>query len=128
MLHHAQASLQWLISVFLAFLGFLDQSCYFSFKKLLSYPHEAEWTPLLTHYISENVVASGIKPGTSGSVARNSDHYTTEVVTTSTKHFTFGNPKHKNMYSMARYNIIHNKFFKIKLTHNLLFASKSQHN
>jgi hypothetical protein len=51
----------------------------FSFKKLLSYPHEFEWTPFQTHYFSENLVAPGIELGTSGSVARNSDHYTTEV-------------------------------------------------
>jgi hypothetical protein len=25
--------------------------------------HEAEWTPLQTHYFSENLVASGIEPG-----------------------------------------------------------------
>jgi hypothetical protein len=45
-----------------------------SLKELLNYPHEAEWTPFQTHYFSENLVASGIEPGTSGSVARNSDH------------------------------------------------------
>jgi hypothetical protein len=38
----------------------------------------AEWTPFQTHYFSENLVAPGIEPGTSGSVARN--HYTTEAV------------------------------------------------
>jgi hypothetical protein len=52
----------------------------FPFKYLLSYAHEAEWTPFQTHYFSENLVAPGIEPGTSGSVARNSDHLTTEVV------------------------------------------------
>jgi hypothetical protein len=31
-------------------------------------------------YFSENVVAPGIKPGTSGSLARNSDHQTKEAV------------------------------------------------
>jgi hypothetical protein len=46
----------------------------FLFKKLLSYPHEAEWTPFQTHYFSENVVTLGIEPGTSRSVAMNSDH------------------------------------------------------
>jgi hypothetical protein len=30
--------------------------------------------------IPENLVGPGIEPGTSGSVARNSDHYTTEAV------------------------------------------------
>jgi hypothetical protein len=33
-----------------------------------------------SHYFSENVVASGIEPGISGSVASNSEHYTTEAV------------------------------------------------
>jgi hypothetical protein len=41
-------------------------------KKLLSYPHEAEWTPFQTHYFSENLVEPGMEPGTSGSVAKNS--------------------------------------------------------
>jgi hypothetical protein len=41
--------------------------------------HEAEWTPFQTHYFSENLVAPGIEPGTSGSVARNSGHYTTAL-------------------------------------------------
>jgi hypothetical protein len=44
--------------------------------QLLSYAHEAEWT----HYFSEKQVAPGIEPGISGSVARNSDHWTTEAV------------------------------------------------
>jgi hypothetical protein len=46
----------------------------FLFKYLLKYPHEAEWTPFQTHYFLENKVEPGIEPGTSGSVARNSDH------------------------------------------------------
>jgi hypothetical protein len=62
--------------------GFLDRSRYFSFKQLLSYPHEAEWTPYQIHYFSENLVELGIEPGTSGIVARNSDHETTELVST----------------------------------------------
>jgi hypothetical protein len=49
-------------------------------KMLLSYTHEAECTPFQTHYFSENLVVPGIDPGTSGSVARNSDHYITEAV------------------------------------------------
>jgi hypothetical protein len=53
---------------------FLTEVATFSFKQLLSYPDEAEWTPFQTHYFSENLVALGIEPGTSGSVARNSDH------------------------------------------------------
>jgi hypothetical protein len=35
--------------------------------------HETEWNPFQTYYLSENLVAPGIEPGTSGSVARNSD-------------------------------------------------------
>jgi hypothetical protein len=55
-------------------LGFLDRSRYFSIKQLLSCTHEAEWTPFQTHYVSENVIAPGIDPGTFGSVTKNSDH------------------------------------------------------
>jgi hypothetical protein len=40
--------------------------------------HEAEWTPFQNHYFSENVVAPEIELGISESVARNSDHQTTE--------------------------------------------------
>jgi hypothetical protein len=32
------------------------------------------------HYYSENLVVPGIETGASGSVGRNSDHYTTGVV------------------------------------------------
>ena len=39
-------------------------------------PHEAEWTPFQTHFYSENLVAPGIEPGTSVSVARNSEELT----------------------------------------------------
>jgi hypothetical protein len=45
-----------LISVFLT-------GAAISFKYLFNYPHEAEWTPFQTHYISENLVASRIEPG-----------------------------------------------------------------
>jgi hypothetical protein len=55
-------------------LGSLDRSRYYFF-----HPHEAEWTPFQTRCFSENLEAPGIKPRTSGSVARNSDHYTTEA-------------------------------------------------
>jgi hypothetical protein len=41
---------------------------------VLTTTHEAEWTPFQTHCLSENLEAPGIEPGTSGSVARNSDH------------------------------------------------------
>jgi hypothetical protein len=46
----------------------------FSFKQLLNYPHEAEWTPFQTHYLSDNLVTPGIEPGTSGYVVRNAYH------------------------------------------------------
>jgi hypothetical protein len=36
--------------------------------------------PVPDHYFSENLVAPGIESRTSGSVARNSDHYATEAV------------------------------------------------
>jgi hypothetical protein len=54
----------------------------FSFKKLLNCTHEAEWTPFQTNYSSENLVAPEMGPGAFESVARNSDHYTTEAVGT----------------------------------------------
>jgi hypothetical protein len=41
-------------------LGFLDRSRYFFFQVA---PHEAEWTPFQTHYLSENLVVPGIEPG-----------------------------------------------------------------
>jgi hypothetical protein len=58
----------------------LTGAAIFSFKYLLNDHHEAEWTPFQTHYFSENLIALGIEPGTSGSVVRNSDHKTTETV------------------------------------------------
>jgi hypothetical protein len=61
-------------------LGFLDHNRYFSpFKYILNYPHKAQWTPFQIHCFSENVVEPGIEPGTFGSVARNSNHQTTEA-------------------------------------------------
>jgi hypothetical protein len=47
---------------------------------LLSCTHEAEWIPFQTQYFSEHLLAPGIEPGTSGYVARNSDHQTAEAV------------------------------------------------
>jgi hypothetical protein len=49
----------------------LMSSYHFNFN---CYPHEAKWTLFQTHYFSENLVASGIDPRTSGFVARNSNH------------------------------------------------------
>jgi hypothetical protein len=53
-------------------LDFLDRSCYFSFKQLLSCTHEAEWTPFQTHYVSDNLVVPGIEPGPLE--VKNTDH------------------------------------------------------
>jgi hypothetical protein len=55
-------------------LSFLDRSRYFSFNYLLSYKHEAEWTPFQNHYFTETLVELGIEPGTAETVARNSAH------------------------------------------------------
>jgi hypothetical protein len=55
-------------------LSFIDRSRYFSFKQLLIILTRAEWTPFQTHCYSENPVAPGIEPRTSGLAARNSDH------------------------------------------------------
>jgi hypothetical protein len=51
-------------------LGFLDQSRYYFFQVA----PQAERNPFQTYYFSENLIAPGIDPETSGSVARNSDH------------------------------------------------------
>jgi hypothetical protein len=51
---------------------FYNVATTFPFKYLLSYPHEAEWTPFQTHYFSGNLVVQGIEPGISGYVVRNS--------------------------------------------------------
>jgi hypothetical protein len=53
---------------------FLDRNHYFFSKELLICTQEAEWTPFQTHCFSKHLVTPGIEPGTSGSVARNSDH------------------------------------------------------
>jgi hypothetical protein len=47
---------------FCRILGFLDRSRFFSNKQLLSCTHEAEWTPIQTHYFFFRVVP-GIEPG-----------------------------------------------------------------
>jgi hypothetical protein len=52
-------------------LSFLDRSRYFSFKYLLIYAHEAEWTTFQIHGYSENLVAPGNENRTSRSEARN---------------------------------------------------------
>jgi hypothetical protein len=57
-------------------LGFINGSRYF----FIQVAHEAEWTSLQTPYFSEKLVGPGNEPGTSGFVARNSDHWTTEAV------------------------------------------------
>jgi hypothetical protein len=50
-------------------LGFWTGAAIFSFKYLLIYPHEVVWIPFRTHCTPENVIAPGIEPKTSGSVA-----------------------------------------------------------
>jgi hypothetical protein len=45
-------------------LGYIDRSRYFLLSSSFSVcTHEAEWTPLLTHYFSKKVVVSEIEPG-----------------------------------------------------------------
>jgi hypothetical protein len=61
-------------------LGFLYRSRYYFFQVATQlYSRVSEWTLFQTHYFSEDLVVPGIESGTSGSVARNSDHYTTEA-------------------------------------------------
>jgi hypothetical protein len=52
----------------------------FSFKQLLNCPREAEWTLFQIPYFSEYLAGPGLDPGTSGSVARNSNQYVTKAV------------------------------------------------
>jgi hypothetical protein len=42
--------------------------------------HETEWIQFQKHYFSENLIAPRIEPGTSGSVAKNFEHYIIEAV------------------------------------------------
>jgi hypothetical protein len=55
-------------------LSFLDRSRYFFLSSSSFILTRAEWTPFHTHRYSENVVAPGIEPGTSGLAARKSNH------------------------------------------------------
>jgi hypothetical protein len=52
----------------------------FSFRWLLSFLHEAEWTPFQIHYFSGNLVAPVIEPRTSESIAKNFAHWNIEAV------------------------------------------------
>jgi hypothetical protein len=61
-------------------LGSYTKATTISFKQLLSYPHEAEWTPFESTYFSEYLVSLEIELRTFGSVTRNSDRQTTEAV------------------------------------------------
>jgi hypothetical protein len=62
-------------------LGYLDPEPLLSHSSSSSVIlNEAEWTPFKIHYFSENLAAPRIERGTFGSVARNSDHWTTEAV------------------------------------------------
>jgi hypothetical protein len=49
--------------------GFLDRICKLFIKEAPQFIHIIEWTPFQTHYFSETLVAPGIEPRTSGSVA-----------------------------------------------------------
>jgi hypothetical protein len=53
-------------------LGSLDPEPLLFHSSSSSVILEAEWTPFQSHYFSEDLVAPGIEPGTSGYVARNS--------------------------------------------------------
>jgi hypothetical protein len=55
-------------------IDFLDQEPLLFHSSNSCYPDDAEWTPFKTHYFSENLVTSGIKPRISESLAKNSDH------------------------------------------------------
>jgi hypothetical protein len=55
-------------------LSFLDESRHFLFQVAPRYPDEAEWTPFQTFYFFGNLASPGYELGTSGSVAKNSDH------------------------------------------------------
>jgi hypothetical protein len=59
-------------------LCFLNRSRYF-FIQVASHLSSRGWVHSVPDF-SENLVGPGIVPGTSGSVARNSDHETTEVL------------------------------------------------
>jgi hypothetical protein len=56
------------------FSVFLTGAATFHSKELLNCTHEVECSPFQTDYFSGNLVAPGIEPGASGSVARNSDY------------------------------------------------------
>jgi hypothetical protein len=55
-------------------LGFLECSRYFFFQLAPQFYSRGWWTLLQTHYFSENLVAPGTEPRSSGSVVRNSAH------------------------------------------------------
>jgi hypothetical protein len=63
-------------------LGFLGRSRYYFFQ-VAPQLYSRGWVDPVPDFFSANLVALGIEPGTSGSVARNSVHYTTEAVVTS---------------------------------------------
>jgi hypothetical protein len=59
-------------------LGFLDRSRHFAIHLDLHLSSRGSVATFQTYYFSENLVAPGIDPETTGSVARNSDHWNTE--------------------------------------------------
>jgi hypothetical protein len=48
---------------FVVFSAFYTGAATFFLKQLLNCTHVAEWTPFLTHYFPENLVAPRIEPG-----------------------------------------------------------------
>jgi hypothetical protein len=55
-------------------LGFLDRSRYYFFQVAPQLYSRGWVEQFQTHYFSESLVAPGIEPGTSGSVARSFGH------------------------------------------------------
>jgi hypothetical protein len=86
-----------------------DRSRFYGPKPLLSYIHEAEWTPLQTHCFSETLVALGLEPRTSATVVRKSDHWTTEAAqelsfhAEKKKHFLLDGTLHQSSQFLCMY-------------------------
>jgi hypothetical protein len=55
-------------------LDFLDRYRYYFFQVAPELYSRGRVDPFHTHYFSENLVAPGLEPNSSGSVGRNSDH------------------------------------------------------
>jgi hypothetical protein len=61
-------------------LGFLDRSCYYFFQVAPPLYSRGWVDPVPDPLLLRKSCSAGIEPGISGSVARNSDHYTTVAV------------------------------------------------